>query len=143
MDIHAKIFVAGHMGMVGSALVRLLKQEGYHNLVLKTHAELDLCSQQMTAEFFDKEKLAYVFMAAAKVGGILANKQNKAHFFYDNIMMETNVIHHAHKSGVKKLLFLGSSCIYPKEAALPIQEESFMTGKLEKTNDTYSLSKIS
>jgi GDP-L-fucose synthase len=142
MNINSKIYVAGHKGMVGSAIVRFLTQEGFSNLILKTSAELDLCDQKATAEFFEQEKPEYVFLAAAKVGGILANKQSKADFIYKNIMIQTNVIHYAHLNNVKKLLFLGSSCIYPKEAISPITENLLMTGAIEETNDAYAIAKI-
>lgn len=142
MDIHAKIYIAGHKGMVGSAIVRLLKQNGFNNLLVRTSSELDLRNQKDTADFFAQEKPDYVFLAAAKVGGILANKQSKADFIYENIMIQTNIIHHANINDVKKLLFLGSSCIYPKKALSPITEDLFMTGAIEETNDAYAMAKI-
>ncbi len=138
----SKIYVAGHRGLVGSAIVRLLKKKGHTNLVLKTHAELDLMDQKKVADFFNKEKPEYVFLAAAKVGGIMANKTYPADFIHGNLAVETNVIDSAYRSGVKKLLFLGSSCIYPKFAPQPIKEEYLMTGPLEPTNHAYAVAKI-
>ncbi|MBU6388596.1 GDP-L-fucose synthase [Patescibacteria group bacterium] len=138
----SKIYVAGHRGLVGSALVRLLKKKGYSNLVLKTHAELDLMDQKKVAAFFNKEKPEYVFLAAAKVGGILANKTYPADFIRENLIVETNVIDSAYRSGVKKLLFLGSSCLYPKLASQPIKEEYLLTSELEPTNRAYAIAKI-
>ena len=143
MNKSAKIYVAGHKGMVGSAIVRRLTELGYSNLVLRTHEELDLTRQDKVEEFFEKEKPEYVFLAAAKVGGIGANSAALADFMYENMIMEMNVIHAAFLSGVKKLEFLGSSCIYPREAPQPIKEEYLMTGALEKTNEGYALAKIS
>lgn len=142
MDKTAKIYIAGHRGLVGSAIVRKLQADGYTNFVFQTSAELDLRDQQATEAFFAEEKPEYVFLAAAKVGGILANNDFKAEFFYDNIMMEANIIHSAWKNGAKKLCFLGTSCIYPKFAEQPIKEEYLMTGKLEETNDAYAVAKI-
>lgn len=142
MDKNVKIYVAGHRGLVGSALVRKLESKGYTNLIYRTHSELDLTNQQAVNEFFDLEKPEYVFLAAAKVGGILANSTYPADFIYQNIMIETNVIHAAYKSGVKKLLFLGSSCIYPKFAPQPMKEEYLLTGELEETNEAYAIAKI-
>lgn len=142
MQKNSKIYVAGHRGMVGSAIVRKLEAEGYTNIIKKTSAELDLRDQKATAEFFSQEKPEYVFLGAAKVGGILANKERKAEFFFDNMMIELNVIDAAQKNGVKKLCFLGSSCIYPKFAEQPIKEEYLMTGHLEPTNDAYAVAKI-
>ncbi|KAG0588865.1 hypothetical protein KC19_2G274900 [Ceratodon purpureus] len=142
MDKGAKIFVAGHRGLVGAALVRALKKDGYNNLVMKTHKELDLTRQAAVEGFFDDEKPEYVILAAAKVGGIHANSTYPAEFIGVNLQIQTNVIDAAHKSGVKKLLFLGSSCIYPKFAQIPIVEESLLTGALEPTNEWYAVAKI-
>lgn len=142
MEKKSKIYVAGHSGLVGSAIVRKLEKEGYSNLLLKTHDELDLLNQQVVNEFFEKEKPDYVFLAAAKVGGILANKKKKADFIYENLQIQNNVIVNAWKTGAKKLLFLGSSCIYPKMCPQPIKEEYLMTGPLEETNDAYAIAKI-
>ena len=127
MDKGSKIYVAGHRGMVGSAIVRKLKKEGYNNLVLKTSAELDLRNQAEVSVFFAAEKPDYVFLAAAKVGGIVANNTYRAEFLYDNLMIQNNVIHHAYVNGVKKLMFLGSSCIYPKLAPQPLKEKVYFT----------------
>ena len=143
MERTAKIYVAGHRGMVGSALVRKLESEGFSNLVLRTSAELDLRNQAAVEVFFDSEKPDYVFLAAAKVGGIQANNIYRAEFLYDNLMIEANIIHSAWKSGVKKLLFLGSSCIYPKFAPQPMTESDLLTGVLEPTNEPYAIAKIS
>lgn len=142
VDKDAKIFVAGHRGLVGAAVVRALKKDGYNNLVMKTHKELDLTRQAAVEEFFDTEKPAYVILAAAKVGGIHANSTYPAEFIAVNLQIQTNVIDAAYKSGVKKLLFLGSSCIYPKFAQVPIVEESLLTGPLEATNEWYAVAKI-
>jgi GDP-L-fucose synthase len=142
MEKVAKIFVAGHRGMVGSAIVRKLKADGYTNLVLKTSTELDLRNQSDVALFFAAEKPEYVFLAAAKVGGILANNTYRADFLYENLMIESNVIHHSYLNHVKKLLFLGSSCIYPKMAPQPLKEEYLLTGELEVTNEAYAVAKI-
>ena len=142
MEKEAKIYVAGHRGLVGSALVRELEKQGYTNIITRTHAELDLISQEAVAEFFAKEKPEYVFLAAAKVGGIGANSTYPADFVYENMMIQTNIIHSAYKNNTKKLLFLGSSCIYPKMAEQPIKEESLLTGELEPTNDAYAIAKI-
>jgi GDP-L-fucose synthase len=142
MNKNAKIYVAGHNGMVGSAIVRLLQKEGFENLLVRRSSELDLRNQEAVNTFFREEQPEYVYLAAAKVGGIHANNQFKADFIYDNLMMECNVIHAAHENGCKKLLFLGSSCIYPKFAEQPIQEESLLTGLLEPTNEPYALAKI-
>lgn len=139
---NAKIYVAGHRGLVGSALMRALKDEGYENIVTATRQEVDLTNQQAVTEWFTKEKPEYVFLAAAKVGGIMANATYQADFIYENLMIESNIIHQAWKNGVKKLLFLGSSCIYPKAAEQPIKEGSLLTGPLEPTNDAYALAKI-
>ena len=142
MEKDAKIYIAGHRGMVGSALVRKLNKEGHQNLLLATSSELDLRNQQAVSDFFEKEKPDYVFLAAAKVGGIQANNTYRAEFLYDNLMIQTNVIHHAWVNGVKKLLFLGSSCIYPKMAPQPLKEEYLLTGLLEPTNEPYAIAKI-
>jgi GDP-L-fucose synthase len=143
MEKTSKIFVAGHRGLVGSAIVRTLEKEGYQNIVTRTRTELDLLDQAAVREFFASEKPEYVFLAAAKVGGIMANSTQPADFIYQNLVIETNIIDSAYRSGVKKLLFLGSSCIYPKLAQQPIKEEYLMTGKLEPTNEAYALAKIS
>ncbi len=137
-----KVYVAGHRGMVGSALVRKLKSEGFNNIVTRTSKELDLRNQQAVEEFFQKEKPDYVFLAAAKVGGILANNTYRAEFIYENLMIEANVIHSAHLNGVDKLMFLGSSCIYPKMAPQPLKEDYLLTGILEPTNEPYAIAKI-
>jgi GDP-L-fucose synthase len=142
MEKNDKIFIAGHRGMVGSAIVRKLQQEGFTNLILKTSAELDLRNQQQVNDFFAKEKPAYVFLAAARVGGIVANNTYRAEFLYDNLIMESNIIHAAYVNKVKKLLFLGSSCIYPKLAPQPLKEEYLLTGLLEHTNEPYAVAKI-
>ncbi len=142
MDQSGKIYVAGHRGMVGSAIVRKLKQDGFNNLLLRTSSELDLRNQQAVNDFFATEKPDYVFMAAAKVGGILANNSYRAEFIYDNIMIQNNVIHAAYMNKVKKLMFLGSSCIYPKLAPQPLKEEYLLTGLLEPTNEPYAIAKI-
>lgn len=142
MEKQAKIYVAGHRGMVGSAIVRRLQAEGYTNLVLRTSKELDLREQAAVRRFFEEEKPEYVFLAAAKVGGILANNTYRGEFIYDNLMIQSNVIHEAYRQGVKKLLFLGSSCIYPKFAPQPIKEEYLLTGALEPTNEPYAVAKI-
>lgn len=143
MDKNSKIYIAGHRGMVGSAISRKLKEKGYTNIVVRTHQELDLTDQKATREFFEKEKPEYVFLAAAKVGGILANSTYKADFIYQNIIIAANVIEAAYRYGVKKLLNLGSSCIYPKHAPQPIEEEYLLTGTLEPTNEPYAIAKIS
>lgn len=137
-----KIFVAGHNGMVGSAIYKLLIKNGYTNIVTKNRTELDLTNQTQVETFFKGEQPDYVFLCAAKVGGILANKTYKADYIYDNLMIQNNVIHNSYKYNVKKLLFLGSSCIYPKDSLQPIKEEYLLTGKLEETNDAYALAKI-
>ena len=143
MEKNAKIYVAGHRGMVGSAIVRELTLQGYTNLVTRTHKELDLCRQEAVEAFFAEEKPEYVFLAAAKVGGIAANAEALADFMYDNMMLEMNVIHAAWKNGCRKLEFLGSSCIYPRLAPQPMTEDCLLTGALEKTNEAYALAKIS
>lgn len=143
MEKNAKIYVAGHRGLVGSAILRSLQKHGYENIITRTHQELDLRDQTLVNNFFEKEKPEYVFLAAAKVGGIWANSQAPADFCYDNLMISANVIHAAYEHQVKKLLFLGSSCIYPKMAPQPIKEECLLTGALEPTNEGYALAKIS
>lgn len=142
MDQFSKIYVAGHCGLVGSALLRQLNMQGYHNLVLRTHAELDLTNQQSVADFFQTEKPEYVFLAAAKVGGIYANSTYPAEFMFSNLSIQTNVIHQSYRVGVRRLLFLGSSCIYPRDCPQPIKEEYLLTGLLEPTNRPYALAKI-
>ena len=142
MDKNSKIYVAGHRGLVGSAIVRVLEKEGYQNLILKTRQELDLTDQHAVAEFFKTEKPEYVFLAAAKVGGIMANKTHPADFIQNNLTIQNNIIHNAYVHKVKKLLFLGSSCIYPKLCPQPIKEEYLMTGELESSNKAYALAKI-
>lgn len=142
LEPSSKIYVAGHRGMVGSAIVRKLQSEGYHNLVTRSSSELDLKDQGAVNAFFEEQKPAFVFMAAAKVGGIVANNTYRADFIYDNIMMEANVIKASHIYGVKKLLFLGSSCIYPKLAPQPLREEYLLQGFLEYTNEPYAIAKI-
>jgi GDP-L-fucose synthase len=142
LDLNQKIYVAGHRGMVGSAIVRNLVAQGYANIVTRTHAELDLCNQAAVKAFFKQEKPAQVYLAAAKVGGIHANNTFPAEFIYQNLMMEANVIHQAFESGVKRLLFLGSSCIYPKLAPQPMAEDALLTGMLEPTNEPYAIAKI-
>jgi GDP-L-fucose synthase len=142
MKHDAKIFVAGHRGMVGSAIVRKLEQAGYTNLLLKNSGQLDLRDQSAVADFFSSERPDYVFLAAARVGGIIANSTRKAEFLYDNLMIQTNVIHQAWQTGVKRLLFLGSTCIYPRMAPQPIKEEHLLTSPLEPTNDAYAIAKI-
>jgi len=142
MEKNAKIYIAGHNGMVGSAIMRKLQKEGYYNLVVRTSRQLDLRNQQAVADFFQSEKPDYVVLAAAKVGGIQANNTYRADFIYDNLMIEANVIHQAYLHGVKKLLFLGSSCIYPKMAPQPLKEEYLLTGALEPTNEPYAIAKI-
>lgn len=143
MDREAKIYVAGHKGMVGSAIVRCLEAKGYSNIIGRTSAELDLTRQADTEMFFEGERPEYVFVAAAKVGGIAPNSRYPAEFIYDNLMIESNIIHCAYRYGVRKLLFLGSSCIYPKMAPQPIREEYLFTGPLEPTNEAYAVAKIS
>ena len=138
----SKIYIAGHRGMVGSAIHRILDKAGYQNFVLKTSSELDLRNQLAVASFFEAEQPEYVFLAAAKVGGIQANNTNRGEFLYDNLMIQNNVIHQSYIHGVKKLMFLGSSCIYPKLATQPLQEESLLTGFLEPTNEPYAIAKI-
>lgn len=142
MHYSDKIYVAGHRGMVGSAIVRRLETLGFNNIITRSSRELDLRNQEVVAEFFETEQPEYVFLAAAKVGGIVANNTWRADFLYDNLMIESNIIHQAYKSGVKKLLFLGSSCIYPKLAPQPLKEEYLLSGSLEQTNEPYAIAKI-
>ncbi|MCX6779879.1 MAG: GDP-L-fucose synthase [Candidatus Magasanikbacteria bacterium] len=142
MKKDSKIYVAGHRGLVGSALVKRLNSEGYNNLVLKNHTELDLLNQQAVADFFVTEKPEFVFLAAAKVGGILSNNTYPAQYIYENLQIQNNIIHHSYLNGVKKLLFLGSSCLYPRICPQPMKEEYLLTGKLEPTNEPYALAKI-
>lgn len=142
MDLKDKIYIAGHNGMVGSAIYRKLTSLGYKNIIGRSSAELDLRFQDKVTSFMERERPAYVFLAAAKVGGILANNQYRAEFLYDNLMIEANIIHASFLSGVEKLLFLGSSCIYPKNAPQPLKEESLLTGVLEPTNEPYAIAKI-
>uniref|UniRef100_UPI004048000A GDP-L-fucose synthase family protein n=1 Tax=Algoriphagus sp. TaxID=1872435 RepID=UPI004048000A len=142
MEQTAKIYIAGHRGMVGSGLERKLRKEGYNNIVTRTSSQLDLRKQQDVNEFFEKEKPAFVILAAAKVGGIHANNTYRAEFIYDNLMIETNIIHAAYLNKVTKLLFLGSSCIYPKNAPQPLKEEYILSGYLEPTNQPYAIAKI-
>lgn len=142
MEKNSKIYVAGHRGLAGSAIVKNLTEKGYTNLLLKTHAELDLLNQSTVNSFFEIEKPEYVFLAAAKVGGIMANMTQKADFIYENLTIQNNVINAAYKNSVKKLLFLGSTCIYPAKAPQPIKEEYLLTGPLEPTNDAYAIAKI-
>ena len=142
MDSNSKIYICGHRGMVGSAIKRKLESKGYTNFISRTHNELDLTNQQAVNQFFESERPEYVFLAAAKVGGILANSTYPAQFIYENLMIEANIIHASYKYGVKKLLFLGSSCIYPKLAPQPLKEEYLLTGPLEETNEAYAIAKI-
>jgi GDP-L-fucose synthase len=142
MKKDSKIYIAGHNGMVGSAILRDLEKNGFTNIVKRTRKELDLLDQKEVLNFFEKEKPEYVFMAAAKVGGIIANRENPASFIYENLMVETNIINSAHKTNVKKLLFLGSSCIYPKFATQPMTEDCLLSGELESTNEFYAIAKI-
>src|SRR6266487_5386294 len=143
MEKFNKIYIAGHRGMVGSAIVRHLKKKGYSNIITRTSAQLDLRNQNGVADFFAEEKPEYIFLAAAKVGGIIANNTYRAEFIYDNLMIQANIIHQAYLNKVKKLMFLGSSCIYPKFAPQPLKEEFFLTGLLEPTNQSYAIAKIS
>ena len=143
MEKDAKIYVAGHRGMVGSAICRELKKQGYDNIIVRSHQDLDLCRQEQVERFFAEEKPDYVFLCASKVGGIIANSEAPADFMYDNILLEMNVIHAAWKNACKKLLFLGSSCIYPRMAPQPMPESCLLTSELEKTNEAYALAKIS
>jgi len=137
-----KIYVAGHRGMVGSAIIRMLQTSGYNNIITRTHAELDLCNQHDVQQFFQEENPDQVYLAAAKVGGIYANNTFPAEFIYQNLMIESNIIHQSFVAGVKKLLFLGSSCIYPKMAEQPMSEDALLTGQLESTNEPYAIAKI-
>ncbi len=141
-DLNQKIYIAGHRGMVGSAILRHLEAKGFNNFVTRTHAELDLTNQAKVAAFFEQEKPDQVYLAAARVGGIHANNTYPADFIYDNLMVQNNVIHHAFLAGVKRLLFLGSSCIYPQLANQPMREDALLTGKLEPTNEPYAIAKI-
>jgi GDP-L-fucose synthase len=142
MNKNSKIYIAGHRGMAGSAIKRCLEAKGYFNFITRTHNELDITNQQAVNEFFETERPDYVFLAAAKVGGILANKKHPAEFIYENLMIESNVIHASYTYNVKKLLFLGSSCIYPKLAQQPLKEEYLLTGPLEPSNEAYAIAKI-
>src|SRR5690606_17449020 len=142
MDKNSKIYVAGHRGLVGSAILENLKKKGYSNIVTRTHTELDLTNTSDVSDFFESEKPEYVFLAAAKVGGIVANNVYRADFIYENLMIQNNVIHQSYKHGVKKLLFLGSTCIYPKNAPQPMKEEYLLTDILEYTNEPYAIAKI-
>lgn len=142
MNKNSKIYIAGHRGMVGSAIMRRLQKEGYQNILTRTSAQLDLRNQQAVTEFFATEKPDYVFLAAAKVGGIVANNTYRADFLYENLMIQNNIIHESYRNGVKKLMFLGSSCIYPKLAPQPLKEEYLLTGALEETNEPYAIAKI-
>jgi len=142
MEKESKIYIAGHRGMVGSAIMRGLEKKGFTNIITRTSSELDLRNQQAVADFFAEEKPDYVFLAAAKVGGIVANNTYRADFIYENLMIESNIIHQAHMIGVTKLMFLGSSCIYPKMAPQPLREEYLLTGLLEETNEPYAIAKI-
>lgn len=142
MELGSKIYVAGHQGLVGSALLRALTQGGYHNVITRPFSELDLRNQKAVTDFFDQQRPDYVFLAAARVGGIYANMTYPADFIYDNLMIEANVIHAAYQHEVKKLLFLGSSCIYPRDCLQPIKEEYLLTGPLETTNESYAIAKI-
>lgn len=142
MEKNGKIYIAGHRGMVGSALKRKLEKEGFTNIITRTSAEMDLRNQQAVNDFFAAENPDYVFLAAAKVGGIMANNTYRGEFLYDNLMIQNNVIHHSYLANVKKLLFLGSSCIYPKMAPQPLKEDYLLTGPLEETNEPYAIAKI-
>lgn len=142
MDKNAKIYVAGHRGLVGSALVKTLNNKGYTNIITRSHSELDLIDSVAVAEFFKRERPEYVFLAAAKVGGIIANNTYRGEFIYENLMIQNNVIHQSYISGVKKLLFLGSTCIYPKNCPQPMKEDDLLTGTLEYTNEPYAIAKI-
>ena len=142
MKLKTKIFIAGHRGMVGSAIVRHLQQQGFENIITRSRSELDLCDQQAVQKFFKEVKPEEVYLAAAKVGGVHANSTYPAEFIYENLMIQTNVIHQAFLSGVKKLLFLGSSCIYPREVSQPMSEDALLAGKLEPTNEPYAIAKI-
>jgi len=142
MEKDAKIYIAGHRGLVGSAILKNLKSKGYHNFVMRTHSELDLVDTTAVATFFQTEKPDYVFLAAAKVGGIVANNTYRADFIYANLMIQNNIIHQSYLCGVKKLLFLGSTCIYPKNCPQPMKEDYLLTDVLEYTNEPYAIAKI-
>ena len=142
MNKSDKIYVAGHAGMVGSAIMRKLQSEGFHNILIRTSDRLDLRHQDSVNQFFEEERPSYVFLAAARVGGILVNNEQRAEFIYDNLMIQSNIIHNAYLHKITKLLFLGSSCIYPRESAIPIHEEQLLTGSLEPTNQPYAIAKI-
>jgi GDP-L-fucose synthase len=142
MEKNSKIYIAGHKGLVGSAIVQNLQEKGYNNLILRTHKELDLVNQQAVEDFFRKEQPEYIFLAAAKVGGIVANNTYRADFIYENLQIQNNVIYNAYKYGAKKLMFLGSTCIYPKNAPQPMREDSLLTSELEYTNEPYAIAKI-
>ena len=142
MELNSKIYIAGHKGMVGSAITRSLSEKGYNNLVFTPFPPFDLTNQQIVADFFKQEKPEYVFLAAAKVGGIMSNNTYRAQFLHENLMIQNNIIHQSYLQGVKKLLFLGSSCIYPKNCPQPIKEEYLLTGELEYTNEPYAIAKI-
>ena len=142
MELTAKIYIAGHRGMVGSAIMRALRARGYENIIFRTSKELDLRNQQQVSDFFRRERPNYVFLAAAKVGGIMANNTFRGQFLYENLMIQSNIIHAAYEANVTKLLFLGSSCIYPKLAEQPLREDSLLTGLLEPTNEPYAIAKI-
>lgn len=142
MRKNSKIYVAGHKGLVGSSILQLLQKKGYTNIIVKEHSELDLRDSYLVSDFFRKNKPEYVVLAAAKVGGISANNRYRAEFIYDNLMIQTNIIHYSYLNGVKKMLFLGSTCVYPKESSLPIKEEELLTSCLEYTNEPYSIAKI-
>lgn len=142
MNINSKIYVAGHKGLVGSAIIRNLQKNGFINLITRDHKELDLTNQKAVSNLFCKEKPEYVFLAAAKVGGILINKTKPTEFIYDNLQIQNNIIHQSHINKVKKLLFLGSSCIYPRHSPQPIKEQHLLTGQLELTNESYAIAKI-
>ena len=141
MDKNSKIYIAGHTGLVGSAITRELRRRGYDNLCFVDHNSLDLCDQAATKAFFEIEKPEYVFMAAATVGGVVANDTHPATFFYDNVTMGVNVIHSAYETGVKKLLYMGSNCMYPPKAEIPFKEEALLTGSFEMTNEAYAMAK--
>lgn len=142
MKLHSKIYVAGHSGLVGSAIIKNLQQKGFTNIIYRSHKELNLIDTHAVAQFFEEEKPEYVFLAAAKVGGIIANNTYRGEFIYENLMIQNNIIHQSHLSNVKKLMFLGSTCIYPKNAPQPLKEEYLLTGELEYTNEPYAIAKI-
>ena len=139
---NSKIYVSGHTGLVGSAIVRKLKKKGYHNIILKTRKELNLINQKKVYEFLKKSKPSFIFLAAAKVGGIYSNNKYKANYIYENLTIQNNIIHSAHLCNIQDLIFLGSSCVYPRNCKQPIKEEYLMSGQLEKTNDAYAIAKI-